>query len=116
MAIQTIQENFGEVKYGETINKTFPLTQEQVNTLHYWQTGCGSCTTVEIDEDKKEVNIKIDTTKVGGTEGQLYRMHKTVDLHFDKDVQEFIADPITLKKIPNPNKNRTTFILTANIE
>lgn len=116
MAIQTIQENFDNVKYGEIISKTFPLTEEQVSSLHYWQTGCGSCTTVEIDEDKREVLINIDTTKVGGTEGQLYRMHKTVDLFFNSDVPEYEADPISLKKVPNPRKDRTTFILMANIE
>ncbi len=116
MAIQTVQEHFGDVKFGETVNKTFSLTQDQVNNLHYWQTGCGSCTTVDIDEDKKELTISIDTTKIGATEGQLYRMHKTVDLFFDRNAPEYIADPITLKKVPSPEKSRSTFILTANVE
>lgn len=116
MAIQTVQKDSGDVKYGELIKHTFPLTEDEVNNLHYWQTGCGSCTTVEIDEDKREVIITIDTTKVGGTEGQLYRMHKTVDLFFDSTIAEYVADPITYKKIPNPAKNRSTFIMTANIE
>jgi hypothetical protein len=43
-------------------------------------------------------------------------MHKTVDLFFNSDIPEYEADPISLKKIPNPRKDRTTFILTANIE
>lgn len=116
MAIQTVQEHFDNIKYGETISKTFSITENQANSIHYWQTGCGSCTTVEIDEEKREVVVSIDTTKVGATEGQLYRLHKTVDLFFDSNVSEYIADPVSLKKIPNPEKNRTTFILTGNVE
>ena len=42
-------------------------------------------------------------------------LHKTVDLFLDPEVPQFIADE-NLKQIPNPDKDRITFILTGRVE
>ena len=113
--ISTIQEGVGEVKYGTPIKKVFKLTEEQVNNVHYWSAGCSSCTDVHINTKDKELEVVIDTTKIGAVEGQLHMLHKTVDLFLGPKVPQFIADE-NLKQIPNPDKDRVTFILTGRVE
>ena len=113
--ILTIQEGVGEVKYGDLIKKVFKLTDEQVKNVHYWSTGCSSCTTAVLNKKEKELEVVIDTTKIGATEGELHMLHKTVDLYLDPEKPQFIADE-NLKQIPNPEKDRITFILTCRVE
>lgn len=113
--ISTVQEGVGEVKYGDPIKKVFKLTDEQVSRVHYWYAGCTTCTDVAINKKDKEIEVVIDTTKIGAVEGQLHMLHKTVDLYFDPEVHQHIADE-NLKQIPNPDKDRITFILTGRVE
>lgn len=113
--ILTIQEGVGEVKYGDLIKKVFKLTEDQFDRVHYWSTGCSSCTGAHLKKRDKELEVVIDTTKIGAVEGQLHMLHKTVDLFLDPKVPQFIADE-NLKQIPNPDKDRITFILTGRVE
>ena len=113
--ISTVTDGVGEVKYGDPIKKVFKLTDEQVKKVHYWSTGCSSCTTAALNKKDKELEVVIDTTKIGATEGELHMLHKTVDLYLDPEKPQFIADE-NLKQIPNPDKDRITFILTGRVE
>ena len=113
--ISTVQEGVGDVKYGTPIKKVFKLTEDQVNRVHYWSTGCSSCTAAHLNKKDKELEVVIDTTKVGATEGQLHMLHKTVDLYLDPEKHQFISDE-NLRQIPNPDKDRITFILTGKVE
>lgn len=113
--ISTVTDGVGEVKYGDPIKKVFKLTDEQVKKVHYWSTGCSSCTAAAVNVEDKELEVVIDTTKIGAVEGQLHMLHKTVDLFLDPEVPQFIADE-NLKQIPNPDKDRITFILTGRVE
>ena len=113
--ISTVQEGVGEVKYGDPIKKVFKLTDEQVNRVHYWYAGCTTCTAAAVNVEDKELEVAIDTTKIGAVEGQLHMLHKTVDLYSDPEVPQHIPDE-NLKQIPNPDKDRVTFILTGRVE
>ena len=113
--ILTVQEGVGEVKYGTLIKKVFKLTDDQVSRVHYWYAGCTTCTEAAVNVEDKELEVVIDTTKIGAVEGQLHMLHKTVDLFLDPKVPQFIADE-NLKQIPNPDKDRITFILTGRVE
>ena len=90
--ISTVTDGVGEVKYGDPIKKVFKLTDEQVKKVHYWSTGCSSCTTAVLNKKEKELEVVIDITKIGATEGELHMLHKTVDLYLDPEKPQFIAD------------------------
>ena len=110
----TITEGLGEIKYGEAAYAEFDIS-DFIDRLHYFETSCGSCTTAIIDRITNRLKVSIDTTKVGATEGQLHMLHKTVTLHLDPEVPEFISAE-DYKRTFNPDKSKVLCILTGHVQ
>lgn len=107
-----IQDSLGDIKFGDVIEKEFPLESDIYDNFHYWNSSCGQCTTVSIDNDSKKVKIKIDTNLSGVQPGNI--LHKYAYIYLNKDIQHYIADKSN-RMVDNPEKPKITYILTANI-
>lgn len=110
----TITEGLGVIKYGEAAYIEFDIS-DFVDRIHYLDISCGSCTTATVDKITNKLKVSIDTTKVGATEGQLHVLHKTVAIHLDPDIPEFISAE-DYRRTPNPEKSKVTYILTGHVQ
>ena len=106
MRLSNTEFNFGKIPVNKIVAGESVIL-EGIEEFHYISVSGGcSCTDAKLDDNK--IKFTFDPAKKVGElkEGEQKTSPVYLIIHLDKDVQEFIADPLTGKKITNQDKRQ----------
>lgn len=104
MRLSNTEFNFGKIPVNKIVAGESEIL-EGIEEFHYLSVSGGcSCTDAKLEGNK--IKFTFDPLKKVGVlkQGEQKTSPVYLIIHLDKDVQEFIADPLTGKKMTNTDK------------
>ncbi len=104
MVFEKTEFSFGEIPVNEKVSDSTKII-EGVEDFHYLAISGGcTCTDAKLEGDVLSFDFYPDKSVGALQKGEKKSKPTYIMVFIDKDIPEFIADPLTKKKVTNPDK------------